>query len=329
MSNEAKVGAFVITALIVFVVTFIRVANVQLRGERISYKTYFVHAGGLEAGTPVRFAGLRAGVVTEVRPAPDDPTRVEVLMELSDTIPVNVESVCKLASLSALSENYLEITPGTKEARRLEPGATIASEEAISLSDITQKIAITAETATELMSKVQDDFDRIFGETQVLLKNLQELTGEKNQRSVEQLLANSNRMVEEQMPKIDRITTQVSEVLEKIDTLTVDLREVAKNANDTVNNVNQTVDETREPIKRNLAELEATLVRARETMEDIQAIVVLNEANIGETLENFRAASQNVEQLTDELRQRPWSLIRMQPKPDRQVPVPASAGAGK
>jgi ABC-type transporter Mla subunit MlaD len=92
--------------------------------------------------------------------------------------------------------------------------------------------------------------------------------------------------------------------------------------------VNQTVDETREPIKESLAELEATLVRARETMEDIQAIVVLNEANIGETLENFRAASQNVEQLTDELRQRPWSLIRMQPKPDRQVPVPAAAGAG-
>jgi ABC-type transporter Mla subunit MlaD len=157
---------------------------------------------------------------------------------------------------------------------------------------------------------------------------MQELTGEKNQRSVEHLLANSNRMVEEQMPKIDRITTQVSEVLERIETLTVDLREVAKNANDTVNNVNQTVDETREPIKRNLAELEATLVRARETMEDIQAIVAVNEANIGETLENFRVASQNVEQLTDELRQRPWSLIRTMPKEDRQVPVPAAAGSG-
>jgi hypothetical protein len=63
-------------------------------------------------------------------------------------------------------------------------------------------------------------------------------------------------------------------------------------------------------------------------MEDIQAIVAVNEANIGETLENFRVASQNVEQLTDELRQRPWSLIRTMPKEDRQVPVPAAAGSG-
>jgi phospholipid/cholesterol/gamma-HCH transport system substrate-binding protein len=327
MSNEAKVGAFVITALIVFVITFIRVANVELRGERVAYKTYFTFAGGLEAGTAVRFAGLRAGVVTAVRPAPDDPTRVEVLLELGDTIPVNEKSLCKLASLSALSENYLEITPGSKDARRLEAGETIPSEEVISLSDITQKVAMTAETATELMQKVQGDFDKVFGETQVLLKNMQELTGEKNQRSVEQLLANGNRMVEEQMPKIDRITTQVSEVLERIDKLTAEIRVVAENANDTVKNVNQTVDETREPIKKNLAELEATLVRARETMEEIQSIVAVNEENIGETLENFRVASQNVEQLTDELRQRPWSLIRVQPKPDRQVPVPAAAGA--
>jgi len=329
MSNEVKVGTFVITALIIFIVTFIRVANVQLRGERVPYKTYFKHAGGLEPGTAVRFAGLQAGVVTDVKPAAEDPTQIEVSMELSDTIPVNEQSVAKLASLSALSENYLEISPGTKEARRLEPGATIPSEEVVSLSDITQKIADTAETATELMKKVQSDFDEIFGETQVLLKNLQELTGEKNQRSVEQLLANSNRMIEQQMPKIDRITDQVTDVLAKIDTLTADLREVAQNSNDAVKNVNRTIDETREPIKKDLAELELTLARARAVMEDIQALVLQNEGNINETMENFRVASENVEQLTDQLRQRPWSLIRVQPKPDRQVPVPAAAGANR
>jgi phospholipid/cholesterol/gamma-HCH transport system substrate-binding protein len=329
MSNEVKVGTFVITALIIFIVTFIRVANVQLRGERVPYKTYFKHAGGLEPGTAVRFAGLQAGVITDVKPAQEDPTQIEVSMEMSDTIPVNELSVAKLASLSALSENYLEITPGTKEARRLEPGATIPSEEVVTLGDITQKIADTAETATELMKKVQSDFDEIFGETQVLLKNLQELTGEKNQRSVEQLLANSNRMIEQQMPKLDRITDQVSDVLAKIDTLTTDLREVAQNSNDAVKNVNRTIDETREPIKKDLAELEVTLARARAVMEDIQALVLQNEGNINETMENFRVASENVEQLTDQLRQRPWSLIRVQPKPDRQVPVPAAAGANR
>ena len=44
MSNEAKVGAFVIFALIIFVATFISVANIELAGEKILYKTYFDYA---------------------------------------------------------------------------------------------------------------------------------------------------------------------------------------------------------------------------------------------------------------------------------------------
>ena len=53
----------------------------------------------------------------------------------------------------------------------------------------------------------------------------------------------------------------------------------------------------------------------------MQALVVVNEENVNEMLENFRVSSENIERLTDELRQRPWSLIHVKPKPDRQVPV--------
>ncbi len=58
-------------------------------------------------------------------------------------------------------------------------------------------------------------------------------------------------------------------------------------------------------------------------LEDVQSLVAVNEDNINESIENFRVASQNIEELTDELRQRPWSLIRVKAKADRQVPIPA------
>ena len=60
MSSEAKVGAFVIVAVVIFVYTFISVANVQLAGEKVTYRTYFTYAAGLDAGTLVRFGGLKA-----------------------------------------------------------------------------------------------------------------------------------------------------------------------------------------------------------------------------------------------------------------------------
>ena len=86
-------------------------------------------------------------------------------------------------------------------------------------------------------------------------------------------------------------------------------------------NVDQAVTETREPLKHNLAHIETTLQTTRHLIEDMKTMVLVNGETINETLENFRISSENIERMTDELRQRPWSLIRGKPKPDRQVPI--------
>ena len=326
MSSEAKVGAFVVVSLIVFVYTFITVANKQLAGEKVTYKTYFTFAAGLDPGTAVRFGGLKAGVVEEVRSWEEDQTKVEVIFEMRGDIPVNTDSIAKLASLSALGQNYLEITTGSIEAPRIEPGGIIKSEEAVTVDDIMQKFANLADTATDMMEDMRGDITRITERAEVLLNNLNEITGEKNRESMEQLLENANEMMAEQRPKINRITDQVTEMLVKADRLLVDFQAVAEQTKATVANANRTLDETREPLKSNLVELEATLKQTRRTLEDIQAIVVVNESNINEMLENLRVSSQNLKEMSDELRQRPWSLIRVKPKPDRKVPLPAPGG---
>jgi len=320
MSNEAKVGAFVIVALVIFVATFISVANVQLAGERTVYKTYFDFAGGLESGHMVRFGGLKAGVVSDIRPWEEDPTRIEVLIEMRDDVPVNAKSVARVASLSALGNNYLEVSPGEINAKRVQPDGTIDSIETVTLDDLTKKISDVTDTAQDLMKDVQQDFRRITEDAHVLLTNLQDLTGETNQQNIEKMLKNTNLLVEELRPRIDQVTTDISEILEKAQGLFDEFDKVAKSADVTLINVNKTVEETREPLKRDLEELELTLKEARELLDQIQALVAVNEQNVNESIENFRVASQNIEELTDELRQRPWSLIRVKPKPDRQVP---------
>jgi virulence factor Mce-like protein len=293
MSTEAKVGTFVILSIGLFVYTFITVANVQVRGERHVYKTYFRFAGGLEPGNIVRFAGLKAGVITAVRPWPDDPTQIEIVMEVDDDVPVNKDSFAQLASLSALGQNYLEITPGSKDAPRLENGA----------------------------NNFNGEFTKMSADIQEVLENVQKLTGETNQKSVEELLANANGMVADLRPKFDRITNQLNQTLDKVQKLSDDFRQVAAHAETMVDSANKTVEETREPVKRDLAELERTLTEARTLLQNIQALVAVNQEDINQTIANFRVASNNVQQLTDELRQRPWSLIRVKPKAEREVPV--------
>jgi ABC-type transporter Mla subunit MlaD len=168
--------------------------------------------------------------------------------------------------------------------------------------------------------KVRDDVTLLIEDLRGLTGNLQELTNEQNQQNIESMLANANNMFETQGPKIDQITTQVSEMLVRVDETIAQMKRVGETADETVANVNRTIDETREPIKKDLAELEATLVEAREMLEDVRALVTANDATIAETIENFRATSENLEQFSDEIRQRPWSLLRTNPKAERAVP---------
>ena len=326
MRNETKVGAFVIVALIIFVATFISVANVHVAGEKVRYKTYFRFAGGLESGHMVRFGGLKSGVVTVVRPWEEDPTRIEVLMELRDDVPVNTKSVAKIGSLSALGQNYLEITPGSNDAPRIQAGGSIPSSEAATLNDVAQKISDVADVAQVLMRDVRRDFHVITTDAHKLLDNLQKMTDEKNRKSIEELLENTNSLVADLQPRIEELTDQMNATLKNVDELSSDFRGVAKTADATIANLNQTITQARDPLTRDLEELEATLKQARELLHDVQSIVAVNEENINESIENFRNASENVEQLTDELRQRPWSLIRVKPKEDRQVPLPRASG---
>lgn len=323
MSSEAKVGLFVIVALTIFVVAFLSVANIQLTGEKAPFKTYFAYIGGLDEGGLVRYGGRKAGIIRSVRPWTDDPTKTEVIFDLRTDVPINRDSRATIASLNALGQNYLEITPGSIDAPRVEPGGTIASIEALTFTDLINKVARVTDKAVELMGDVQGKLDLVVADADELLNNLNALTGEENQENIRKLLANGNKLIEDQSPKIDRITTRIDSMLANVEALTDDLRKVAEDADKTVLNVNRTVEETREPIKQDLAELERTLKQARETIAEVRALVIVNEQNVNETIENFRAASENIEALTDDLRQRPWSLIRVKPKPDRKVPAPA------
>jgi len=324
MSSEAKVGLFVVIALAIFTATFLSVATIQLAGDKLPYTARFKFAGGLEAGKVVRFGGLKAGVITDVRRADDDPTMAEVLLELRDDIPVNEDSVASISSLNALGDNYMEISPGTKEAARIPPGGLIASEEAVTFSDITKKVVEVTDTAQTMMADVKDDVELLIADMRDLTANLTELTGQENQKNIAGLLRGANEMVETQAPKIDEITDQIAVLLVKVDATVEDLQKVAETADKTVGNIDRTVEETREPIKRDLAEIEATLVTARETIEEMRALIASNSSEINQTIENFQRTSENLEQFSDEIKQRPWSLLRTNPKEDRQVPVVVS-----
>ena len=200
MSRELKVGAFVLVSVAIFLATFMYVASVQVRGVRIRYKTYFKYAGGVDPGSPVRFGGMKAGTITAIHPSPEDPTKIEVLFEIKQGVPVNADSVAMLTSLSPLGDKYLEITTGTNKARRLPGGATIPSTEPVSLDDLAKQASAVIPTVQSTLQDVQKDIDQLTGDARVVLANFQSMTGPQNQRNLALRLSQYPRVVGQRVP---------------------------------------------------------------------------------------------------------------------------------
>ncbi len=326
MNAETKVGLLVFATLAVLVVTFMWVLNVQLTGKTNVYRTYFAHVGGLDDGNVVRFGGRRAGSVQDVRPWTGDMTKTEVIFQLRSELPVTEDTLATIESLSVLGQNYLEIRPGSIEAPRIPPGGIVPSSEPVSLTDLSQRITEVADGAVHLMSRIDSTMTTVATDLGAVLRNLEALSNEDNQRNLARTLESTADLIESQGTKIDDITTQIATTLDSIDALSREARLVAQSADTAVQNVNRTVEETREPIKDTLENAENALAEAQSLLEEVRFLLATNDRGITETIDNFRRASAEIEALASELRQRPWTLIRSRPKPDRAVPPTSGSG---
>jgi ABC-type transporter Mla subunit MlaD len=320
MSTEAKVGAFVIICMLLLGVTLYYVANAQWGGHLTPYKTYLRYAGGISSGTEVLFGGIAAGRVTSVRAWTEDPTQIEVLLEVKEGTPLNEKSVARLGTVSLMSTPAISITTGSKDAKRLEAGRVIRSEESVSIDEMARKLAGIADSAQSLVTQVQGEIKELSGNARTLLANLNEMTGPVNRQQVARMLEQVNSLVETQSPKIDRLTEQVLLVSRNADSVLLKIGPLVDHADGTISNVNATIDQLRDPIRQELAQLQATTEQAKSLIVAIQAVVRANDRNIGETMENLRAASENLNQLSDQVKQRPWSLVRIRQPEDRKVP---------
>ncbi len=306
MTTEAKVGAFVLGCSAILAFTIIYLVSAQFSGDTVPYRTYLRYAGGLEPGASVLFGGIAAGKVTAVRPWTSDPTKIEILLDVKQGTPLNEKSIAKLGLVSIMQDASLSITTGSNDAKRLPPGSAIQSQESASLDEIAGKMSGVADNANALIVQAQGELQGITGDARSLLANLNTVTGPSNQQKIQAVLDHVNGVLATEGPKIDRISDQVIAL--------------SQHADETIQNVNGTVTDVREPVRRDLADLQNTRQQAKQLLSDMQIMVRANDYKIDDTVENLRVATDNLDQLTDSVKQRPWSLVRIKQPQERKVP---------
>ena len=150
--DQAIVGLFVLVAVALLVITVFALGAASGR-EVKTFHTYFPFAGGVEAGTTVRYSGgPKVGRVGKVEIDPDDPSRIEVTFTVDSKLPVKMDSRVKIMALTPLGDNHVEVMPGTPSAAIAPSGTLLPSEPYADFSSVIAQIQDVAPHAQELIA---------------------------------------------------------------------------------------------------------------------------------------------------------------------------------
>ena len=170
------------------------------------------------------------------------------------------------------------------------------------------------------MTDLRREVPALTSDARTVLANANAITGPENQKRIEGILTEFKTMVNRESPKIAGITDQISTLAKHADSLVVSAKPIPPNVDHAVTKANNILDAIREPLTKDLTELQTAIQQARDVLAGVQNVVGENREDMAETVRNLRAASENIEALTETLKQRPWNLIRTTQPVDRKVP---------
>jgi len=313
-AEQIWVGLFVLIAAVLLVVAVLSVTGAFSRGN-IPHHSYFKFAAGLEPGAAVRFGGMKAGAVRAVRVDPADSTRIEIDFNVGRNIPVKTDSVAKLSTLGALGDYYLEVTPGTRGAPLAEPGSEVKSGEAFTFSDIGDLVNQLQPMVQQVLQKLNQRLDDLG----VTVARANDLLNDRNRANISGSLANANAMLQEDRPKVSATLDNVQTASARLTPLLDDLKKTMAQANDTLGHLDAVVLENRADLRASVTELRQTLNTASAVVDQLDRTLGYNADNIDQILENIRVTTQQLKELTENLKQRPYTLIRAD-KPRERIP---------
>lgn len=317
--EEAFVGSFVLIAAGLLIATVFSLTGFFNRGD-MKYRAFFKNAGGLRPGTEVRYAGgPPVGRIEAVHTDPQDSTRMEIIFRVHRDIPVKTDSVATITSNSPLSDNYLGIIPGGKTSPRAPDGSVLKSNEYVGFAELEAELADLGPQAKVLLGNLNERVT----ELQVTVSRVNDVLNDRNRENIGASVANLRGVLEENRPALHATINHLNEASAKIAPLLDDLKKTNAEAQKTINSLEGTLTENRPDVRKSVEDLRRLLGTANDVTDQLERTLSANGENIDEILSNFREASMNLRQLTETLKQRPYTLLRSaMPKPHEPGQIP-------
>jgi len=311
-AEEIKVGLFVLAALVLLLAAFALVGGVNLfQAPKNVYTLRTKFAGGIESGSPVRYAGMKVGRVEKLAFDPEESGRAVVTITVDPQTPVRQDSTAKITSLGMLGENYVEISAGSKDKLALPSGSEIPTKESVQWGELVDTFGGATDEAKALLADARPRVNKA-------LDNINDLTNEENRRRVRESLRKIDEILTDAKPRLKSIMANADNASAKIDKFMDEIKDTRAQLDTLLANWNNLAKDDDAEVQRTLRELRKTLARAEGAMEEVRRLLVANRDQIDTTLENLEVSTENIREITDTIKQRPSSVVWSKDPPDRK-----------
>jgi phospholipid/cholesterol/gamma-HCH transport system substrate-binding protein len=291
-TERARVAVLVGIGTIAFIGLVLFSRRPAFFDRQREYHTTFRSVAGLNVGDEVRYGGVRVGSVTALDIDSAPPSAILVRFRVRRLTPVRADTRAVITQLGLLGQPYLALEPGGGAGPTLADGATIPSEDNLSVQDAMRRLAMSLDRA-----------DSVFAAVERLANGNPLARLDSTLALADTLVRGATVGSERLLNRLDAASRQLGELLAHSERLIVSIDTAVAGAR---------------------PGLETTQREALETLRETRSLVVeLRNAmdqggGVNQLVKNLNSASENFARLSARLERDPSSLLKgrtLAPKP--------------
>ncbi len=249
------VGSFVLVLTAALIAVVIWLGGTEFDRKTARYMSYFTgDVTGLGVGNAVRYRGVPVGSVVDIAIDPKNVERVRVIMEVTETTPIKIDTVAQLALQGITGVAFIQLTGGTHKSAALKRPKGKALPVIASRKSVIQQVLSRLPTIIEKVLVVADRVTLLFDDKNITavsktLENLQELT--KNASST---------------------TDDARRLIEEAQSAAGALKETATAIRSLTENIGKQVDPVAGDVRKTASEMRRAVVEFSKTLKNVTAI---------------------------------------------------------
>ncbi|MDD3050632.1 MAG: MlaD family protein [Candidatus Cloacimonetes bacterium] len=286
-AQKIRLTVFLLIGFLLIILFFVLVAGSKLMEKRDFYYVEFIDTSvnGLQIGSDIKYQGIKVGRVDDIYIDSDDVSKIIAKLSINRGVPIKTDVTAQLIFVGITGLKQIELTGGTNQAELLPPQSKIPTGESMidnisgKAEIITEKVELVLNNINEILNdENKERLSNIIRNTDIVISsnverinnianNLDSLSFHLSQLTKEttSIITKINNSIEEE--DIANIVANTSKFSTQLNDL--NLKDVNKNVNQTVENLNRLIRHIDQILLTNQDEIPAILEILQETLDNL------------------------------------------------------------